>query len=482
MATFLFPNQLFTDALSLEGEIFLVEHPLFFTQLPFHKQKLMFHHVTLCVFQDAARAHGHACTIISLKELEQKPFVELLTELGCDNYVFYEPRDDFLSRELRQLSKIVAVTIQTTPAFLTKIDDWNSYRGAKKTLRMQDFYQWQRRRLGILMDGDAPAGGVWSLDTENRKSIPASVTAPPPFVSDYSEKHRQYIAEAIQRFPQQPGSDNFLYPVSHSQAAEALAYFLTAKLAQFGDYEDAVRASDPVLFHSQLSPLLNSGLLTPQQVLEAVLHYAETTTIPLNSLEGFLRQLIGWREFICLTYLTHGRTMRTSNALAHHNPIPTSFWNGTTGLLPLDHTIQEVLATGYAHHIERLMILGVFLLLTETEPTESFNWFFSLFIDAYDWVMVPNVYAMSQYADGGLITTKPYLCGSAYLRKMTDFPKGEWCAIWDAIYWRWVSRHQPLLQRNPRTSMSVAMWNKWSPEKQGQLLSVAETFLATYYA
>lgn len=482
MAIFLFPHQLFAEALTPGAEIVLLEHPLFFSQLPFHTQKLIFHHVTLRVFRDMAQASGCTCSIISLEELQQRSLLTILQEGAYSEHVFYEPRDDYLSRELRALSKAEPVTLRQTPGFLTGLLEWNQWRGAKKTLRMQDFYQWQRRRLSVLMDGDGPTGGAWSFDTENRKPIPASVVVPGPFSVSYTQAQQTYLTEAKQRFANQPGSDAFLYPVSHEQATEALDYFVTTKLVHFGDYEDAVQAEDSILFHSQLSPLLNAGLLTPRQVLTYVLDYAQSNSVPLNSLEGFIRQLIGWREFICLTYLTHGRKMRTSNSLQHRHRLPQSFWHGTTGILPLDHTIRQVLATGYAHHIERLMIVGVFMLLTELEPTECYEWFYALSIDAYDWVMVPNVYAMSQYADGGLITTKPYLCGSAYLRKMTNFPKGEWCDIWDALYWRWVSRHQELLRKNPRTSMSVATWNKWDTTKQQQLLSVAEHFLDTYYA
>ncbi len=211
-----------------------------------------------------------------------------------------------------------------------------------------------------------------------------------------------------------------------------------------------------------------------------MLKNAEEKNVPLNSLEGFIRQLIGWREFMSLSYLTHGRKMRTSNVLKHSNSLPRCFWEGKTGIVPVDETIQSVIQTGYAHHIERLMILGVFMLLTETKPSEAFKWFFTMFIDAYDWVMVPNVYAMSQYADGGVLTTKPYICGSAYLRKMTDFPTGEWCPIWDGLYWRWVSKHQVLLEKNPRTKMSVSMWKKFSPEKQSTFIKKAEDFLKQY--
>ena len=482
MTTILFPHQLFKEALTEHSPILLVEHPLFFRQLPFHTQKLIFHHVSIRAFQDLAISLGCPCEIITLETLDTTSLLKYIAMQNLTEIRFYEPRDDYLSKEIRDIAKQVAVTVTPSPSFLTPLHEWMVWQEKKQALRMQDFYKWQRMRLTILMENDLPTGGKWSFDSENRSSIPAGTIVPVSEPPTYSQQERAYITEATKRFATQPGSSAFNYPVTHAQALNALDNFITTKLRQFGDYEDAVSTNHSVLFHSQLSPLLNSGLLTPHQVLTAVLDYAQTTEIPLNSLEGFMRQLIGWREFMSLTYLTHGKYMRTSNVLNHKNPLPTCFWKGKTGLLPIDHTVNLVLETGYAHHIERLMILGVFMLLTETEPTEAFNWFYAMFIDAYDWVMVPNVYAMSQYAPGGLLTTKPYICGSAYLRKMTNFPTGEWCAVWDGLYWRWVSTHQPLLQKNPRTSMSVAMWNKFSSQKQEQLLTAADVFLTSYYA
>ncbi|MFM7148340.1 MAG: cryptochrome/photolyase family protein, partial [Gemmataceae bacterium] len=234
--------------------------------------------------------------------------------------------------------------------------------------------------------------------------------------------------------------------------------FVDNRLASFGNYEDSIHSSEDVLFHSMLTPLLNVGLLSPSEVIEAVL--ARKSSVPLNSLEGFIRQVIGWREFVRLVYITCGGQQRTRNYWGLKLPMPGACYDGTTGILPVDTVIQRVLRLGYCHHIERLMILGNFFLLCDIHPDAVYRWFMELFIDAYDWVMVPNVYGMSQHADGGLMTTKPYISGSSYVLKMSNFAKGDWCAVWDALYWRFIDRHSAFFAGNPRMAVMVKMKEK----------------------
>jgi len=209
--------------------------------------------------------------------------------------------------------------------------------------------------------------------------------------------------------------------------------------------------------------MLNTGLLTPQQVVKETISYADKNEVPLASLEGFLRQIIGWREFIRATYEDIGVPMRTTNHWNHQRSIPDSFYDGTTGIAPIDDTIGRILNTGYCHHIERLMVLGGFMFLCE----------------CYDWVMVPNAYAMSQHADGGQITTKPYFSGSAYIRKMSHYKTGRWSEIWDGLYWRWVWNHSDELAKNPRWAMMCSMAKKMDSEKRDNHLKVAEDYLAS---
>ena len=224
--------------------------------------------------------------------------------------------------------------------------------------------------------------------------------------------------------------------------------------------------------------MLNIGLLTPQQIMDATLDYVDAHDVPINSVEGFIRQIIGWREFMRATYVDLGVSMRTTNHWGHTRKIPESFWTGETGIDPIDDIIKRALKTGYANHIERLMFLGGFMFLCEFDPKEIYRWFMELFVDAYDWVMVPNVYAMSQNADGGQITTKPYFSGSNYVKKMSNWSgKGEWADIWDALYWRWIWQHADELEKNPRWAMMVSTARRMSDETREGHLNRAASYL-----
>ncbi|HRJ16953.1 MAG TPA: FAD-binding domain-containing protein, partial [Saprospiraceae bacterium] len=268
------------------------------------------------------------------------------------------------------------------------------------------------------------------------------------------------------------------YPVTYEESEAWLHDFVRTRLAKFGDYEDAMVVKEGILHHSLLTPMLNVGLLTPRQILEAVLEAQRRDGISLNSVEGFVRQIIGWREFIRGVYEAAGTKERTTNFWGFRRKIPATFWIGNTGIAPVDIVVRRVLATGYCHHIERLMVLGNFMLLCEFDPDEVYRWFMELFIDAYDWVMVPNVYGMSQFADGGLMATKPYISGSNYLMKMSDFPKGDWQQVWDALFWRFMHTHRSFFLSNPRLGMLVKTFDKMPAEKQQAHLERAEAWLA----
>jgi deoxyribodipyrimidine photolyase-related protein len=222
---------------------------------------------------------------------------------------------------------------------------------------------------------------------------------------------------------------------------------------------------------------LNNGLLLPKDVLEAVLQEYQQRDLPLNDIEGFVRQLLGWREFIRGLYLSVGRKQRTQNYWGYTRKIPQSFYDGSTGIVPVDVVIKKVLKNGYCHHIERLMVLSNFMLLCDFDPDEVYRWFMELFLDAYDWVMVPNVYGMGQFADGGMMSTKPYISGSNYLIKMGDFEKGEWTEVWDALYWRFIDRHRDFFLKNPRMGVMVKSFDKMDTEKRERLALAANTFL-----
>jgi deoxyribodipyrimidine photolyase-related protein len=264
------------------------------------------------------------------------------------------------------------------------------------------------------------------------------------------------------------------YPTSVEGSEAHLKRFLSERLSNFGDYEDSISREHTFLYHSVLTPMLNVGLLSPSRLVDAVLESGlepkrGSSPVPMNSLEGYVRQVIGWREYMRLVYRKLGTQQRTRNYWGHDRQLPSSFYDGTTGIVPVDQTIHRVLRYGYCHHIERLMILGNFMLLCEFHPDAIYRWFMEMFVDAYDWVMVPNVYGMSQHADGGLITTKPYISGSSYVLKMSDYKKGDWTGVWDGLYWRFVSKHRDFFERNPRMKVMVSQ-----VDRMGEKLQVHE--------
>jgi deoxyribodipyrimidine photolyase-related protein len=289
------------------------------------------------------------------------------------------------------------------------------------------------------------------------------------------EKSRVDTFPALEKY----GEHGAWLPHTHEGAVTALDSFLKRRFAHFGDYEDAMSVEGVRLWHSALSPLMNVGLLTAPQVLDAALAFAKDYDVPLNSLEGFVRQILGWREFIRASYEADGRLMRTSNFFGSAQKLSAGFWRGETGLFPLDQVIHRALATGYTHHIERLMIAGNAMLLMGINPHEAYRWFMGLYIDAYDWVMVPNVYGMSQFADGGTFATKPYICGSNYIRKMSDFPAGNWEEIWTALYWAFIEKHAAIFAANHRMSMMPRMLSRMTAERRAELRAKAAEYLAS---
>ncbi len=357
-----------------------------------------------------------------------------------------------------------------------------AYFSKKKTYFQKDFYIQQRKQRKLLLEADGkPTGGKWNFDEENRMRFAKKEVVPIvhfPAENSYTTEAKEY---AQQHFSKNYGTAeaSYFYASSFKEAEEWLNDFLKNRFEKFGIYEDAIVANEIILHHSMLTPMLNTGLLTPQQILDAAINHAKKYDIPLNSVEGFIRQIIGWREFIRIVYEREGSKQRTTNYWKFKRTIPASFWTGTTGIPPIDITIRKVLQTGYCHHIERLMVLGNFMLLCEFDPDEVYKWFMELFIDAFDWVMVPNVYGMTQFADGGLMTTKPYISSSNYLMKMSDYEKGDWQQVWDGLFWRFMHIHRDFFLQNPRLGMLVRTFDKMSEEKRSTHLVNAEKYLSS---
>lgn len=459
-AALIFPHQLFDEhpALRDVDTVVLIEEPLLFTQYRFHRKKLMLHRASMSRYAERLRQQGWPVRLIEARELpDTAATAAWLRRHRIRRVRYVDPCDDWLSTRLGDALKNSGITAEVLedPHFLTPRSVIDAFVQGRRRLFFTEFYIAQRRRLNILLSpAGEPLGGKWSFDPENRKRLPKNIRIPEPARAAESDAVRKSRLSVREDFPEALGGDeDFDYPIDHVGAAAWLNDFLKHRLSRFGDYEDAISREHEVLFHSRLTPMLNIGLLSPRQVVNAAMTYLGR--VPINSLEGFIRQVIGWREYMRLVYLTRGCRQRSRNFWRLSRPMPTAFYDGTTGIEPVDHVIRRVLRTGFCHHIERLMILGNFMLLCDIHPDAVYRWFMELFIDAYDWVMVPNVYGMSQFADGGEITTKPYVSGSSYVLKMSDFPRGEWCEIWDALYWRFIDKHADYLAQNARMSMMV---------------------------
>jgi len=481
-----YPHQLWEHHPAVEAaqRVVLIEDPLFFSQYNFHGQKLILHRASMTEFATHWTQRGKQVQRIEAHHMQTSNDIgEILGKLEIHHAQAVEPTDGWLKERVTSGCRAAGIKLSwlKDPAFLTPEQVMQEWAEGRQHFHFTNFYMQQRKRLGLLLDEQGqPLGGKWTFDTENRKKLPKGIRIPelqPPVEPDSVREARSYVA---QWFPDARGDwQTFIYPVTYAAASSWLSDFVAARLGQFGDFEDAIAREHTFIFHSVLTPMLNIGLLTPRQVVSAALE--SSAQVPLNSLEGFVRQVIGWREFIRLVYLQAGSRQRTRNAWNLSHRLPASFYEGSTGILPVDQSIHRTLKNAYCHHIERLMVLGNFMLLCDTAPDAVYQWFMELFIDAYDWVMVPNVYGMSQHADGGLMTTKPYISGSAYILKMSNYPKAEWCKIWDALYWRFIHREQEFFSGNPRMRVMVGQLNRMG-QKIDEHRHVAERFLERLHA
>ncbi len=489
VARLIFPHQLFENhpLLGMEGPVYLVEEYLFFRQYRFHKQKIAYHRATMKRFGAWLSKKGtEVCYIPSVEDRSDiRRLIPALREEGFTTIQYVDPTDDWLEKRIRSGAEKFGLALEkfSSPLFMNTAAELSTFFDAnKKKFFQTKFYIEQRKKFGILLDDSGkPMGGKWSYDAENRKKYPKGKVPPAveyPVSNAFYEEAFTYVSTY---FDTNPGTLRAepLYPIDFASSRKWLSHFLQFRFHEFGPFEDAIVAEEGILHHSVLTPMLNVGLLTPGTIIEEALQFADAYHVPINSTEGFIRQIIGWREFIRGMYQFRGVEERTKNFWGFSRKIPNSFYNGTTGIVPVDQTIRKVLQTGYCHHIERLMVLGNFMLLCEFDPNEVYRWFMELFIDAYDWVMVPNVYGMSQFADGGLMATKPYISGSNYIMKMSNYQKGPWQEVWNALFWRFMNVQRDFFTRNPRLGMLVRTFDKMPSEKQLNLMNVADQYLGT---
>jgi deoxyribodipyrimidine photolyase-related protein len=371
--------------------------------------------------------------------------------------------------------------------FLTDPDDWARLREGRRRFILEDFYRAMRRRTGWLMEGDAPAGGAWNFDKENRKSFgpqgpgftPERPAEPPDAIT------RDVMRMVDARFPDAPGSTTgFAEPVTRAQALRQLDAFVADRLAGFGDHQDAIATGRATLWHSRLSACLNLKLLDPREVCLAAIGAWEAGRAPLNAVEGFVRQILGWREFTRGVYWSLGPSYLDRNALGATLPVPGFFWTGETDMACVADAAGQLAREGYAHHIQRLMVLGLFLMLYGADPRAAHDWHMGMYLDAIDWVSAPNVIGMSQHADGGVMGTKPYCASGAYIDRMSDCcrgcrydPKqatGPRACPFTTLYWDFLARHEARFRPNMRMKMQLANLARKTPAERAAAARAAD--------
>jgi deoxyribodipyrimidine photolyase-related protein len=380
-------------------------------------------------------------------------------------------------------------TLVDDDRFICGIDAFAAWASPRKRLIMEDFYRLMRRQTGLLMDGDQPLGGQWNYDADNRKSVPKGhrFAAPVRFAPDAIT--RDVLGLVAQRFGHHFGSlDSFAWPVTRTQALAALDDFIAHRLAGFGDYQDAMVTGEDVLNHSLLSPALNVGLLSPLEVCRAAEAAFHAGTAPLNAVEGFIRQIIGWREYVRGLYWFAGPDYTQRNHLDATRPLPALFWGAATDLKCVGEAVDATRRNAMAHHIQRLMILGNFAMLVGADPAEVHRWYLAVYADAIEWVEAPNVIGMSQFADGGLMATKPYAAGGAYVNRMSDHCRGcrydvkqrtgERACPLNSLYWDFLARHEQRLSGNQRLWRMYDGWRRFAPDEQARIRAQAAGFLA----
>ncbi|MEX0151829.1 cryptochrome/photolyase family protein [Microbacterium sp. LMI1-1-1.1] len=456
-------------------EFFFIESAPRFAKLPYHRHKIVL--LVSAMRHTAARLEAEGKTVRRITLDDDLGFKAGLERLLATRHVAElvwmsdpnRPVDERIARICADHD--VDTDVLSDGLFLTPEEEVDGWFAEHPTPLMEDFYHWQRRRTGILMDGGTPVGRRWNFDAENRKPLPkkgVDIPALPQLEPD--EITAQVIAEVDERFPEHPGAaEEFWLPVTPEQARDWLDVFVAERLTDFGRYEDAMKADEPFLFHAIISPMLNIGLLTVEEVVAA----ATRTDAPLASIEGFLRQVVGWREYMRGMYRAHPK-LEHVNALHNEKRIE-KYWYTATRMpsdlpVPVRTVLERVHRWGYAHHIERLMVLGNWFLLQGYAPRQVNAWFLALFVDAYDWVMIPNVMGMSQFADGGFVATKPYVSGGAYLQKMGSW----WPSAQDAkdsvftdAYWEFLERNEDVLAGNHRLGLALAQMRKRRDARDG---------------
>lgn len=403
--------------------------------------------------------------------------------------VIAQPGEYRLHVDISRTATAHAIPLEVRPDrhFVLSADDFAAWARARKTVRAEFLYRLLRRKTGILMDGERPVGGRWNYDAENRQAFGRKGPPPtvPPLAFPPDPTTRTVMREVESRFPTHPGTTaHFDWPMTPEQARLALSDFIQHRLALFGRYQDALWSEQPFLFHSRLSLALNLKLISPAEAIAAALPALTAARAPLAAVEGFVRQILGWREFVHGVYWTTMPSYLDANSLAAHQRLPAFYWTGDTDMACLRDVIRQTLRHGYAHHIQRLMVTGLFALLLGVDPRRVHEWYLAVYVDAVEWVEAPNTLGMSQYADGGLVASKPYVASGRYLQRMSNYCQscrfrpdqsvGPAACPFTTLYWDFLIRHRTRFERHPRTAQQWRSLSRFDDAARASIRQAAD--------
>ena len=457
-----------------------------FYEIKHHKHKLV---LLLSAFRSLVSKQTHKNIIHHrVSKGENRRLADYLKDILHDNdfdkILISKPSDFKVYKDLMFFcqSNEVELSILDDKKFISSDSDFEEWASDKKTRIQEYYYRWLRKKYDILMtDDQKPVGEKWNFDKENRKGISQLKSEIPSRKILKSNKTTfNTMVDVEECFPKSFGNlENFNWATSHKDAELLLDDFLDRFFENYGSFQDAINKDNTFMFHSLLSPYLNSGLLDPEVCIKkAEDRYRKSNgKIPINSVEGFIRQVLGWREFIKGVYWENMPQYKNLNYWSHKLKLNNNWYEGSTGIPPLDDAIKESNEYAYTHHINRLMIIANLMNLTGINPNEMYRWFMEMYIDSYDWVMVPNVYGMGSYADGGIFSTKPYICGSSYMLRMSNYKKGDWCDVVDGLYWRFVERNLKFFESNPRLAVMTRSLSNMKVDRKKMIFEKAEEFI-----
>ena len=473
-------------------EILICELKKNFTDINHHKKKIVYQISCMRHFGIEMDRLGFKINYLKLDNPDNEnsytsEIMKLINDKGIDKVIVAEPStyDEMESIKNWQNTIGIDVEIRKNDLFFCDIDEFKAWAEGRKELRLEFFYRMLRRKHNVLMNGDQPEGGAWNFDKKNRKPIARKVSIPKTYTCIIDQETQDIINLVNLEFSDHfGGTDNFVFAVTRHDALEAMNRFIKERLVNFGDYQDAMTSKDPWLFHSHLSMYLNNGLLKPKECIELAEKAFYESKAPINSVEGFIRQILGWREYVRGLYWLKMPDYRDLNELAAEVPLPSFYWDGETKMNCLKISIENTRDNAYSHHIQRLMVLGNFALLVGIRPVELNEWFLSVYADAYEWVELPNVSGMALFADGGIMASKPYASSGAYINRMSDYCKdchfnvkekiGSEACPFNYLYWNFLDKNRERLSSNPRLGLAYRNLNKMP---DNQLDSINESAL-----